>query len=314
MWCQKFSAFGLAVESDFPLPGVASCPSGNAEPEIRISMARPEDVIGRWSGASSLLWQTVLGDGVALRHELGVAGDHRIVYGGTSFHVYPSADRVMCSTADRADFAWQRQLLDTVLFSVSFARGFELLHASAIATPAGAVAFVGPTGAGKSSLLAELIRRGRRLLSDDVLAIDMKEKQIIAYPAPAVMNLPGGRLGPSELKATIVSEFSDENEFWVVVPTAVTECMPLARLFVLDPDARETGVSRLKDATFLDIAPFAISLPHDSARARRRFEVLSALAGNVAIDRLSRAAADLPHQLADHVEARLNDPSGVSEQ
>ena len=45
------------------------------------------------------------------------------------------------------------------------------LHGSAIETPRGAMVFVGPQGIGKSTLAAHFVRRGFRLLSDDVCAL-----------------------------------------------------------------------------------------------------------------------------------------------
>jgi hypothetical protein len=51
-------------------------------------------------------------------------------------------------------------------------RGLLPLHASAIATPRGAVAFLGTSGAGKSSIAAFLARRGHLILADDICLVD----------------------------------------------------------------------------------------------------------------------------------------------
>jgi hypothetical protein len=51
-------------------------------------------------------------------------------------------------------------------------RGLLPLHASAIATPRGAVAFLGTSGTGKSSIAAFLARRGHRILADDICLVD----------------------------------------------------------------------------------------------------------------------------------------------
>ena len=64
---------------------------------------------------------------------------------------------------------------------------------------AGAIAIAGRTGAGKSSLVAELMRRGHRLLSDDVIAIEAAGIRVTALPGPAVMNLPAVRSDLKEL-------------------------------------------------------------------------------------------------------------------
>jgi hypothetical protein len=50
-------------------------------------------------------------------------------------------------------------------------RRYLVLHASAVVTPLGAVAFAGPSGMGKSVLAVALARRGAPLLSDEVLPV-----------------------------------------------------------------------------------------------------------------------------------------------
>ncbi len=66
-----------------------------------------------------------------------------------------------------------RSYLMGSLFAVTcHQRGLLPLHASAIETPPGAVAFLGASGAGKSSTVAFLARRGHRILADDICVVD----------------------------------------------------------------------------------------------------------------------------------------------
>src|SRR5205085_6154423 len=105
-----------------------------------------------WSGTPDPPdWETVLGDGRAIRHEVGIAGDHRFSYGSDRFHVSADGGTVLCAVERPDATSWQRQLLDTILFSVSFEKGYELLHASAVEVDNGVVAFVARSGGGKSS-------------------------------------------------------------------------------------------------------------------------------------------------------------------
>ena len=62
-------------------------------------------------------------------------------------------------------------LLGSVLGGLLHQRGFLVLHASGIGTRQGAVLFAGDSGAGKSTLLGEFLRRGHRMMVDDVAAI-----------------------------------------------------------------------------------------------------------------------------------------------
>jgi hypothetical protein len=56
-------------------------------------------------------------------------------------------------------------------------RGMLALHASGIATEAGAVLFSGPSGIGKSTLVTAFIQRGYRMLADDVIGITTQENK-----------------------------------------------------------------------------------------------------------------------------------------
>ncbi len=302
---RRFRAFGLAVTADLALPGVTDSLDGGGDRAVRIALAEPSELRRRFSGDPVATWETTLADGAGLRYDRGAAGDHRVVYGETVFHLDDAATTVLCAPADRDDAAWQRQLLDTVLFTASFIRGVELLHAGAVVTPRGAVALAGRTGAGKSSLVAELMRRGHRLLSDDVVAVEAAGHAVMAFPGPAVMNLPAGRSDLAEIGVRVVARFDAEDEQWVVVPGAARDASPLAALFVLDPGGPQTGVQAVSDATFLDLAPYTISLPHGRARAQRRFDVLSTLADGVPVNRLSRGPSASPGVLADHFERWL---------
>jgi hypothetical protein len=302
---RAFRAFGLAVTADFAVPGVEDAIDGDAMSAVRVRLGAHSQVRERFSGDPAATWETMLADGARLRYDLGPAGDHRVIYADTVFHIDAATALVECGPTDAGDAAWQRQLLDTVLFTVSFARGFELLHAGAVVTPRGAIGVAGRTGAGKSSLVAELLRRGHRLLCDDVIAIETAGDRVTAFPGPAVMNLPAGRVDPVELGAQVIARFEVENEQWVVIPGAARQPAPLAALFVLDQGGTECGVHAVTGVTFLDFAPFAISLPHGQDRAKRRFDALSTLAAQVPVNRLSRGASGSPEVLADHVERWL---------
>jgi hypothetical protein len=303
---QYFRAFGLSVESTVPLPGIGTAPSEAPDPRISVVMSTPRELQENWSGAiGPPVWETILGDGIALQHELGWAGDHRFLYGSAAFHVSADAGTVRCSMEHPEDASWQRQLLDTILFSVSFARGFELLHASAVESDRGVVAFIAPSGGGKTTIAAELGRRGYRIFSDDVLAIGRCGEDVMCHPGPAVMSISSSvDLFPS-LRATVVARFEEEDELWVAVEGAATSPRALRAVYLLDRQAGRCSVSNLPARTVLDLLPHAISLPHGPARARSRFELFSALAAQIAMFRLTADPTASARTLADLVETSL---------
>jgi len=73
-------------------------------------------------------------------------------------------------------------LLGSVLGALLHQRGRLVLHGSAIETKRGAVVFVGPQGAGKSTLAATFRARGFRVLADDACTIDFASQCPQVYP------------------------------------------------------------------------------------------------------------------------------------
>ena len=77
----------------------------------------------------------------------------------------------------------QHLLLDQVLPLVVNLRGGEALHASAVLTSQGVVAFAGPAGSGKSTVAGSLVKEGFPFVSDDCLTLSKKGLDIYAIPA-----------------------------------------------------------------------------------------------------------------------------------
>jgi hypothetical protein len=100
--------------------------------------------------------------------------------------------------------AFRRHVLRFVLQ----ARGDELLHASAVAMPRGAVAFCGSSGVGKSTLAHQFSRRGHRPIADDALLFEPAGGTIRVFP------LPDGSRGEAsfQLAALFVLERSMEGD------------------------------------------------------------------------------------------------------
>ncbi|MDQ6701132.1 MAG: hypothetical protein M3Z36_13205 [Acidobacteriota bacterium] len=94
-------------------------------------------------------------------------------------------------------------LLDQVLPLVLSGSGRLVLHASAVVSPHGAIAFLGRTGYGKSTLAASLSTHGFPLLTDDCLLIGQDGGRLSAAPS-----YPGLRLWPET-----VSELFRESRF-----------------------------------------------------------------------------------------------------
>ena len=62
---------------------------------------------------------------------------------------------------------------------------FRSLHASAVALDGRALAFVAPSGTGKTSVAAHLVARGASFLTDDALAVEPVPGGLLAHPGQA---------------------------------------------------------------------------------------------------------------------------------
>lgn len=87
-------------------------------------------------------------------------------------------------------------LLDQVLPVLLSQPGRPVLHGSAVSTPAGAVAFLGSSGRGKSTLTASFALAGCPLMTDDCLLVRERAGEFVVVPS-----YPGVRLWPETITA-----------------------------------------------------------------------------------------------------------------
>jgi hypothetical protein len=293
-------AFGLTLRSEIPLPGLPPAPSGDAD--LIIESAAWDAIDAAWSGAArSPVWETSFPDGQAVRAELGLAGDQLIAYGDRArFHLSVDLRTVSCAAHDETDPHWQRFLLDTVLWWVCLSRGYQVVHASAVESDAGVLAFAGATGGGKTSLAAELLRRGGKLFADDVLVLERHGGGLIAHPGPPLMNLPCASGYPQEVGRPL-ARFPAQAENWVAVDRASERSRPVTALFLLRRAAGLPLAVERRDATVLDVLPHLWGLPHADGAAER-FQVASDLAHSTPIYDLTSEPDVTSATLADLVQ------------
>jgi hypothetical protein len=137
-------------------------------------------------------------------------------------------------------------------------RGTICLHAAAALAPAGAVAIMGDSGAGKSTTVAALVSAGWPLLCDDIAAIDNAPGQLSVRPGYPAMRVAAANLAPlTGIAAGIYPLWSDPeaDERRRYVDLAGTSAFrataaPLAAIFLLGP--RVPGAQR---AQFTRLAP-----------------------------------------------------------
>jgi hypothetical protein len=312
-------AFGLGLLTELTPPGAWS-PRPLAEPRLELHAATPAAIAELWSGAEAIGWEGTI-DGAPFVVERGRAGDHRFVHGvppddaGTPtpatravHHLGADAGVLSCAPSDPGDLLWWRELLDSTLFSVALLRGYEALHAGAIATPHGALAITAASGGGKSTLLSELLARGAALLADDVLVLESRggAQAPRAHPAPPLMTLPAARLARlrSALAPAPPTIAALAAERWIAMPVHA-EPLPLAGVVTLN---RAPG---LATALHRDEQPLAalvgslLRFPRSSPRERSRFEMAGAIAAHATVWRLDADPCVGPETLAELLLAEL---------
>jgi hypothetical protein len=178
-------------------------------------------------------------------------------------------------------------LLDQVIPLVLSRRERIVLHASAVLTSHGVIAFAGKSGQGKSTLAASLAREGHALVSDDCLVLRAEHGGWTAIPS-----YPGVRLWPTTI-GEILRE--DTRSFDVahytvkrrlgetdVLPHA-TGPAPLRRLFFLADDAGEVYLEKLSPGrAIMSLVAFAHNLDiQDAAFLRKQFDTVVRLTEDV---------------------------------
>lgn len=104
--------------------------------------------------------------------------------GLADFEVANDGAQVHCWPAPGTDEATTEHLYLNQVLPLALSRQGELvLHASAVETGAGCVAFLGPTGRGKSTLAASFAAQGHRFLTDDGLRLRWEGDRLQALPS-----------------------------------------------------------------------------------------------------------------------------------
>lgn len=235
---------------------------------------------------------------------------------GLAFH-YRKHQGVTVELGAQADPADEALYLNGSVYAAAASiNGFYPLHASAIAVDGQVVAFNGPAGAGKSTLIAELGRRGYPMVCDDTLILDISASGPASGP---ILALPGHKRLKLTASAFVLTGAAQEERVAQTIdkhyaaPAAgtITEMLPLAALVLLT-DGPRAVVERVRGGACLralqdDHYTQGLFLAANRPDRAARFAQLARLAGAIRIYRFSR-----PHDIAtfsadvDVVEEQLH--------
>jgi hypothetical protein len=275
----SYSAYGLTIRSSFELPELVP---GDGAPDVVIEPGAVPRMRHERGPGGSRFWAS----GDEMCHVVDEVGAF-LVRGGREIVVdaSPGVDSRLVRLS----------LLGPALGLLLHQRGRLTLHASAVETPDGAIAFVGASGAGKSTMAALLDARGHRLVTDDLAALDVDDGEPVAFSGfPQVKLWPDAvrALGDDPGELPRLHPGLDKRAYRVS-RAFPPRALPVRRLYVLarEPGAGIATVSRADAMIELNRhlygARFGLELLRIPGAARRRFDQCARLASRVPMRRVT---------------------------
>jgi hypothetical protein len=241
----SFKAFGVAVGSELPVQGAQRIPPpGGAH--VLLTRAEAAELDEAWDQGVSVLERRLPDGSLGMRVERGEEGDYRVsapAHG--DFLISAEGTHVRCAPADGPAWRWQRPLLGQVLPLAATLQGFELLHASAVDLDGRAIAFTGRSGAGKTSLVTQLVAGGAPLVTDDVLSLECALDGVLAHPGARMANIASEQLEPlsPSARARLGSVVGRSDKLHVEPASMTEEALPLKALYFIDRRLEVEGVT-----------------------------------------------------------------------
>jgi hypothetical protein len=276
---RNYQVFGGALSSDIEFPELQTIESDAPTWTLRSVTSVPDMV------AATLLGEVQVIPGCQVRLFRHAAG-YRFVFDDTgSFDITNKGRDIAWSRGPAVEAEWVRaDITGRVLAVAMHASGHLCLHGSAVATGAGAIAFLAPKFHGKSTLALSLTRAGAKLLTDDVLPVDPRTP-VNAVPGvhqvklwqDSALHFGVDREAPRPGNKHLLHDFDDN--------MLSNDRTPLAAIYLLSPVIVEEGapapaVSRAR----MHAVPSALALVRHSIMG-------SMLSGDEAQHVINRATA-----------------------
>lgn len=183
-----YTISGLCLRSEIELPELVEARDTAIQPDVRLIRAETPDAL-----------DTPVNRGVLYQ---AAPAQFLLQMPKIARYWVRNGDEILVTPDPQAQEAEIRIfLLGTVWAALLHQRGLLVLHASGIATPEGAVIFIGRSSAGKSSLAAAFYQRGYQILGDDTIAVDIVGGKALAYPTFPQLRIWPDMLPPLEITA-----------------------------------------------------------------------------------------------------------------
>jgi hypothetical protein len=186
-------AFGLEISGPAALRGIAPAAPTDALRRVmleRVDAAALDAFCGSAPAERLVDFRFADGDPMMRIDARGGAGFEIQAPRHGSHLVSPDGALVRSVLPEDGSRRWERLLAAQVLPLAAALQGLEPLHASAVSLGDRAVAFVAPSGVGKTSIAARLVADGATFVADDVLAVEPLGEALLAHPGVGLLNMP----------------------------------------------------------------------------------------------------------------------------
>lgn len=296
-----YKAFGLLIESDAPLFELVAPEPEKAEYSFRLAT----DQMSALPALEDADWvpQELFSDGSCWLSSARLGSAYALRFSGMAdFLISPDRRRISCHSLSAPVETIRHLFLDQVLPRLLASHDRVVLHASAVAIGSAAVAFLGDSGQGKSTLSASLASPrwyGYPLITDDSLLLHKCGEQIYCVPS-----YPGVRLWDESVSALFdgsavvapVAHYVDKYRLNTTENRIAyaSEALPLRKIYLLapqDPDLvpEEITITPVSPGeVFGKLLATSYRLELDDARRiKEEFDLLSWIASKVQFARLS---------------------------
>jgi hypothetical protein len=228
-----YTVAGIALDADLPLPELAAGTGTERTRDWRVRggalPSRPDlTAVHEVRYDSGEVWcELAAGDrAYRLAFPAHVVFDIDVAAGAVTY----------ATVGDVADTTLRHLIVDQLVPHLVAIGGALVLHASCVALEGGALAVVGGTGRGKSSLAAAFVQRGAALVADDYVLLSEAGDGYLAAPAYPGLRLwedSAAHFAGSTGGLTQVAEYTSKRRWEPPLGAAPEERFPLRALVVL---------------------------------------------------------------------------------
>jgi hypothetical protein len=228
----RYSVFGLVLESELTLPELFPAPE---DPPVDVTIR-----LGPAGDAHSITPEEV----------------NLVIPKVAAYRVRGGTEMIVDPVAGASDRNIRLFLLGSALGAIVHQRGLLPLHANAIEIDGHAVAFMGHSGVGKSTMAAWFLDRGHRILADDVCVVAPDASGTpLAYPGIPRLRLWREALEQSGRRTDGFELAFDDMDKWNV-PTPEPRKrgpIPLGQIYLLRKAEQEAPqITRLSGIAAVD--------------------------------------------------------------